>query len=212
MKQFPCNTQTVQNILAGRQSEDRRPIKGRPENVYRQIASNNFYTQETGGKPIKAPHKVGDILYVRETWWDLGWLENGKWQGRRESHTVGPRYFASCPDPYSEYIGGAVIPVKMKWQDTNVVKATFRKRPNIHMPKWAARIFLKVTAVRVERVRDISEADAIAEGMKGAIMPCTLKYSKRYNFVMLWKKLYPGSWERNDWVWVTEFERCEKVD
>lgn len=99
-----------------------------------------------------------------------------------------------------------------------------RSRPSIHMPRWASRITLEVTAVRVERLQDISEADAIAEGVAelpgqaaergcwwtadvaaGAALhgrtPCTA-------YRLLWEQINgPGSWDANPWVWVVEFRR-----
>jgi hypothetical protein len=100
--------------------------------------------------------------------------------------------------------------------------------PSIHMPKWAARIFLKVTGVRVERIQDISEADAIAEGIDtdglcicrpedfldqvrfcGNCMKRVIDLTDEFRS-QIWHKIYPGSWERNDWVTVTDFEMCEK--
>lgn len=111
--------------------------------------------------------KVGELIWVRETWWDLGHTENGIWEGRRESHTVKPKYAATCPDPFAEGIGGVVEPKKCHWKKALLFNSTWRKRSSIHMPKWAARIWLEITGIREEFLQDITEEDAKAEGIKG---------------------------------------------
>ena len=102
-------------------------------------------------------------------------------------------------------------------------------KPSIFMPKEAARIFLKVTNVRVEKLQDISENDAIAEGvdMLGETKQYNWKYYKNYNksqdytfmspidsFESLWQSINAKKhpWESNPWVWVYEFERIEKPE
>jgi len=94
---------------------------------------------------------------------------------------------------------------------------TMRWAPAIHMPRWASRITLEISAVRVERLQDISEADAIAEGIEKT--PSGMwslygqsdvdgTYSPRASFRALWESIYgAGSWEANPWVWVVSFRR-----
>ncbi|EEK9983752.1 hypothetical protein G3046_004806, partial [Salmonella enterica subsp. enterica serovar Montevideo] len=79
---------------------------------------------------------------------------------------------------------------------------------SIHMPRWASRILLEITNVRVERLNDISECDARAEG---APTESTLIGDKHYpGFRSLWKSIYgEDSWNANPWVWVIEFERIQ---
>lgn len=80
-----------------------------------------------------------------------------------------------------------------------------RWRPSIHMPRWASRIDLEVTGVRVERLQDISEADALAEGVEPE-MPDECRMA----FERLWESINgPGSWDANPWVWVVEFKRVK---
>jgi hypothetical protein len=82
-----------------------------------------------------------------------------------------------------------------------------RWRPSIHMPKWAARIWLEITNIRVERLNDISDEDAGKEGVfpNGDNAKPHVK-----SFFLLWSRLNgAGSWEKNPWVWVIEFKRLE---
>lgn len=80
--------------------------------------------------------------------------------------------------------------------------------PSIHMPRWASRITLEVTAVRVERLQDISEEDARAEGMAGNAVGEWGCEGVLEDFESLWESINgAGSWDVNPWVWVVEFER-----
>ncbi len=95
---------------------------------------------------------------------------------------------------------------------------TIKWTPSIHMPRWASRINLLITGVRVERLRDISEQDAMAEGVSVVETPASLKsFGEAFGlthcpkisaFANLWQSIY-GSWGDNPWVWVIEFERME---
>ncbi|MFM1454501.1 morphogenetic protein [Yersinia enterocolitica] len=95
---------------------------------------------------------------------------------------------------------------------------TIKWTPSIHMPRWASRINLLITGVRVERLRDISQEDAQAEGMELTGWRPTYsdpdsggEYETPYdNFAELWISIYgEESWQANPWVWVIEFERME---
>ena len=104
---------------------------------------------------------------------------------------------------------GAELPKGIKW------------KPSIHMPRTAARIFLEITNIRVERVQDISEEDAIKEGIEMNNIPHPNWYwmedvystdSPTKAFELLWNKINGtrASWEINPWVWVIELKRIEK--
>jgi hypothetical protein len=84
-------------------------------------------------------------------------------------------------------------------------------RPGIHMPRWASRILLEIVAIRVERLQDISEADARAEGIEPMFLgetPDMKRLGARVQFKELWERINgPGSWDANPWVWVIEFRR-----
>jgi hypothetical protein len=80
-------------------------------------------------------------------------------------------------------------------------------RPSIHMPRWASRITLKITDVRVERLQDITEDDARAEGCKETHLYNDLYFTAYAQFGELWGSINgPGSWDENPWVWALEFE------
>lgn len=82
-----------------------------------------------------------------------------------------------------------------------------RYRPGMFMPRWASRITLEVTEVRVERLQDISEADAATEGVS-AKHTADAHYTAREAYAVLWEQINgPGSWDANPWVWVVEFRR-----
>jgi hypothetical protein len=88
-------------------------------------------------------------------------------------------------------------------------------RPSIHMPKWACRLWLRVTDTDVEQIQDMTEQGAEAEGFTSIAehspgRPDKMIRTARQSFRDHWETRYPGSWERNDWVWVYEFERCER--
>ena len=88
--------------------------------------------------------------------------------------------------------------------------AVGRLRPSIHMPRWASRIDLEITGVRVERLQDISEQDAEAEGVRNSLHIPSGRFA-RENFEHLWWTIHgDDSWEANPWVWVIEFKRSEK--
>ena len=97
-------------------------------------------------------------------------------------------------------------------------------RPSIHMPRWASRINLEVVSVRVERLQDISEEDAMSEGIESweergvddaqdyyrDYVTGGHVYNAKDSFRSLWQSINgPGSWEANPWVWVVEFKRIE---
>ncbi|MEN9631943.1 MAG: hypothetical protein RL077_347 [Verrucomicrobiota bacterium] len=136
-----------------------------------------------------APCAPGDTLWVRETWAEVGSLDPGILVYRASYPACVPSHLENIPDASG-----------VQW------------KPSIHMPRRAARIFLAVTAVRFERVGDITEADALAEGIMEyepglfhwAPFAAGVTYypTARAAFLALWDSLYgPG----NPWVWVIEF-------
>ena len=142
------------------------------------------------------PYREGDVLYVRETWCRFFYDEDAK-KWRYWYRADYPDFPDDRPD---EWITGGDSPDK--WH------------PSIHMPKDAARIFLKVVKVRRQRLRDISERDAKAEGVRWCenVIPTDPRFvTPRGAFERTWTNCYGvQSWENDPWVWVVDFERTEK--
>ena len=149
----------------------------------------------------KAPYQPGDILYVRETW-----------------HKYIKRVGEGKSCHLAEFYG-------YKASIANSEDADEPWKPSIHMPKEATRIWLKVTDVRVERLQEITEDGAKAEGAidnRGVIHSPENEYDRihtaREHFTEIWNSTVKKSdidrygWDASPWVWVIEFERCEKPE
>ena len=224
MRECPIlfNTEMVRSILDGRKTCTRRVIKfpdgmtGHP--IGKAGDSSNPLGVMYPGGIKRPPYQPGDILYVRETFtwcpcWDCG-LDTTPdgcknpviYDFKKKEHGC-YMYRASCED--SKYSSADT------WH------------PSIHMPKEAARIFLKVTNVRVERLQEITDDGCIAEGVYpspcrkcNATFGCDTCPDEGYHetdgFSELWNSTIKKSdldrygWDANPYVWVIEFERCEK--
>ena len=156
---------------------------------------------------------VGDRIWVRETWATLG-NEDGccvDWEGnlcKGDERSAARIYRASCEQRPGDY-GLWSIPDDAYWKPyTKEHKFEGAWRPSIHMPRWASRILLEITNVRVERLKSISDGDAVREGCSTADMKsgdCVADV-----FARLWASIYGSdSWKTNPWVWVIEFKRVE---
>lgn len=204
-------------ILDGRKTVTRRPIKsvlGHGPRESMQTAAT-FRPSTTRGYDwtfkargcwqdlrhaelvARCPHgKVGDHIYGRETWRTF----------ERPSDMVDGIVFAA---------DGAFVPIADtkeaadRWVDAHDNgKHGNNWRPSLHMPRWASRITLEITDVRVQRVRDLTEDDARAEGFTLNDAIKAKVPSTRDVFALTWGDLYgPGSWERNEWVWTLTFRR-----
>ena len=209
IKPILFNTEMVRAILDGRKSCTRRIVKPQWEEcphckymhneyIYDELAEN-IYCTRCGYSLVperRAPYQHGDILYVRETWC------KGSYGNEKEKY-----YYKA---------------------DDNNFFCTWH--PSIHMPKEAARIWLKVTDVRVERLQSITKGGAIREGAEGEKCHCTNTGAfgctdcmntgwiepPQVEFMQIWNSTIKESdlnrycWDANPWVWVIEFERCEK--
>ena len=157
--------------------------------------------------PLEPLYQPGDILYVRETVW------------QKTGHYLdvdGETKAVWCNE--FKYVSTDEKP-ETGWN------YSWAKRPSIHMPKEAARIWLKVTDVRVERLQEITEAGAEAEGAVnniGMIHAPDNEYdhihTAKEHFIEIWNSTIKKSdidrygWDANPYVWVIEFERCEKPE
>lgn len=204
IKPILFNTETVRAILNGRKSCTRRIVKpqqfigmlpdkcknGVPEEF---LKEKKFmfkpYCDMTDAELIntayKAPYQPGDILYVRET-----------------------------------FIQAAAHIFWYKANDNSWISEGLRWKPSIHMPKEAARIWLKVTGVRVERLQDITGLSVKKEGIEVDPKECASKFDFITELFLLFQRLWDSTikksdlnhygWDANPYVWVIEFERCEK--
>ena len=191
IKPILFNTEMVRAILDGRKSCTRRLVKFLPgENPqWTGYIRDELMLYNGKNEPCirKAPYQPGDILYVRETW-----HKYTKRVGKGESCHL------------AEFYG-------YKASIANSEDAEEPWKPSIHMPKEAARIWLKVTDVRVERLQDMTDDDAEAEG-------CFDYTSTALGFPDVWDSTIKKSdldsygWSANPWVFVIEFERCEPLE
>ena len=211
------STEMVRAILDGRKTCTRRLVKpqpksklcytfagsdsdtwGYPNRTAHEIWGEEFklpndITEEELSKRWNPPYHTDDILYVRETWCGLPVNEAGHMRG----HTI-----------YYYKADGELRP--KGWRGT--------WHPSIHMPKEAARIWLKVTDVRVERLQEITSEQICREGVEVEYPHVLNGEEKRYAFSTLWNNTIKKSdidrygWDANPWVWVIKFERCEKPE
>ncbi|WPO20844.1 hypothetical protein SH579_07950 [Raoultella ornithinolytica] len=227
------NGEMVRAILDGRKTQTRRPIK------WRQTRATEIAEREDGSKwPWSEDAEnvcdywhpcpfgnVGDRLWVRETFACLGnedgcaidWNDNLVKDGGSESARI---YRASCEQKPGNY-GLWSIPDDAFWKPhTDEMQFEGAWVPSIHMPRWASRIALEITAVRVERLNSISQVDAIAEGAPPShrsIDAVSQQFGypdfSRSWFGQTWGHIYGDeSWQANPWVWVIEFKRVEEAN
>ncbi|WP_411193732.1 hypothetical protein ACHQIS_20025 [Raoultella ornithinolytica] len=218
------NGEMVRAILDGRKTQTRRPIK------WKQTQFTEIGEREDGSKwpwSEDAEHAcdfwhpcpfgaVGDRIWVREAYRFPASLDDVSPTGVGEM-AVATGYRKPWAPTFYEFTGtfsdgwkGFETPPK--------VSDAGKLRPSIHMPRWASRILLEITDVRVERLNAISQEDAQAEGLEltgwrptysdpdsgGEVM------TPYDNFAELWSSIYgEGSWKADPWVWVIEFKRVE---
>lgn len=248
MKFIPIlfSTPMVQAILDNRKTQTRRVVKPQLNECNHGIFNEADWREQpftpsargllegrlfctfcgNGVKPnglgIRNPYgKVGDILWVRETFYAYGFwvLVDGEW------------HFDDCTNQFTEqYLFENCKPKVIEKGRSNGSLGWY-KRPSLFMPKAACRIFLKITNVRVERLQDISEEDSKAEGVLDMFYGKDIAGNAYFNYIdkkggwdsvaddakhsfqTLWQSINgEQSWENNPWVWVIEFELIEKPE
>jgi len=233
IKPILFSTEMVRAILDGRKTCTRRICKDANEYTVpdmdfynadrRTYAVHNFADNEQMEQLSTAertcPICPGDILYVRETWEHFDCCccegdEHGNCYQEPQQNVLNKSY--GC----------------YMYRATDEIYGDARWHPSIHMPKEAARIWLKVTDVRVERLQSITVEGAIREGAEGekcrhtnaGAFGCTDCMNTgwieppQFEFMQIWDSTIKKSdlnrygWDANPWVWVIEFERCEKPE
>ncbi|HCP3738880.1 TPA: hypothetical protein ODM79_002901 [Escherichia coli] len=180
------NDEMVRAILGGNKTQTRRIVE---EKFYgRAVAAELLAKHCPYGQP-------GDRIWVRETYRVHG----------KATDVATLVYRASVRNSWTEQTHRVPVevcnkPVSEKWT------------PSIHMPRWASRILLEITDVRVERLRDMSEADAKEEGASPAMYKITPPEAVyRVGFGDIWRSIYgQDNWLSNPWVWVIEFKRIQE--
>lgn len=225
IKPILFNTEMVRAILDGRKTCTRRLVKPQPDEKHtyplgfvtdstekKKVGRFGFGIDEYGGsiQYEKPPYQPGDILYVRETWEHFDCCccegdEHGNCYQEPQQNVLNKSY--GC----------------YMYRATDEIYGDARWHPSIHMPKEAARIWLKVTDVRVERLQEITVDDCHREGINIETSAVTDGETLNRNhdfslekFEILWDSTVKKSdidrysWDANPYVWVISFERCEK--
>lgn len=199
MKPILFNYDMVRAILDGRKTVTRRIMKPQPVydglfwKVYGAAWSGNQSVTPMPGHSLynHAPFHPGDILYIRETWLQI-------------------------PPEVDGGTGCFMYRADYREERLNVVNGIYVWRPSIHMPKIAARLFLRVKAVRVELLQNITTDGIRSEGLASLAVHCGDAEIAFKEWSLLWNSTIKNSdldkygWKANPWVWVIEFERCEK--
>jgi hypothetical protein len=176
----------VRAILAGTKTQTRRVVKPAHKAWIEMPVTHQLGEWDKRPLPYGKP---GDRLWVRETWQAVSGNDRA-------------RHIMTHPRPDRGWLEYAATP--------RADEPAYKWRPSIHMPRWASRITLEVTGVRVERLQDISEADAMAEGVHYSLLEKIQAGQDRWArhaYKKLWESIHgPGSWDLNPWVWVVEFK------
>ena len=242
VKPILFNTEMVRAILDGKKSCTRRLVKPQqfmgllPDKCKNAMPDKFLKRKNMMFKPYcdmtdselidtayKPPCWAGDILYVRETW--------QCWRAHRYEATADIKFRAGGDDIRLQFANGNTDSINRLDYDTFVHKwfsYNGKWKPSLFMPKEAARIWLRVTDVRVERLQDMTDEDCEKEGLENFCKKCSSIFSEcdtcmndggiKMDFKELWNSTIKKSdldhygWNANPYVWVISFERCEKPE
>lgn len=209
MKERPIlfSSSMVRAILDGRKTMTRRIVKPHRSDdsfviveqpngdwwPFRSEDGESFVMTDGCEYPFDCPYgQPGDKLWCRETWGLHAFDDETCW------------YTWSGAGKDASTLEDWAITYRADW---GPCQDGCHWRSSIHMPRWASRITLEITGVHVERLQDISEADAIAEGCTNSLHLGGGRFANE-NFAHLWWQINgDGSWEANPWVWCIEFKR-----
>lgn len=235
IKPILFNTEMVRAILDRRKTCTRRIVKGfipndavwgytafTPKGC---ISCRGTFADGYGEKFFKLPCEPSDILYVRETWRVGAWdILNQMIAFDYKDGTCGELTYIHDWELFERLVNQSredARQAKCEYNGVDFVwekgKSPCRWHPSIHMPKEAARIWLKVTDVRVERLHEITEIGATKGGCVYDV-EYALGNTARGHFKKLWDSTIKKSaldtygWNANPWVWVIEFERYKKPE
>lgn len=191
----------VRALLAGQKTQTRRAVKPHPAGEFLSLLKRPIRAEvdpcvlrawfqagegEQSSREVTCPYgQPGDRLWVRESHW----------------------FFQDEADPVTGYTPPVLTTEDVEYR-ADGESTRHGWRPSIHMPRWASRLTLNVTGIRVERLQAISRGDAMAEGCPFANM--AVSHDPRWWFADLWREINGSeSWGANPWVWVVEFQRAE---
>lgn len=217
------NTQMVEGIIDGRKTMTRRPLKPKLSELIDELCYNSEYGEFDDVDFGYEKHLGEDEKTIMPEEW-IVWLSDYKAEGCmtlgqcpfgkvgdrlwvRETFSIVPKtaYGRDVPRTINPNDDGEIAIYKEGWYRS----PPSRWRPSIHMPRWASRITLEITDVRIERLQDITKEDAEKEGFK--LPPADGQgyvVGARTNFKFGWNAIY-GNWDENPWVWVIEFKVVE---
>jgi len=231
VKPINFNAEMVRAILEGRKSQSRRPVKGVPggtvkvstritTSVISRIKYMFWAENEWLNTEKSCPYgKVGDRLWVRETW-------QGIYSSEDPETGFVDEVMEACLDTVKEHRSkwaGSYYQVAYSadgWDAEDAEERGFKWRSPVTMPQWASRITLEITGVRVERIQNVTDAKVRAEGVLPVHHLDSVDYFPGFatRMVELPVEVFPGKWDAiyeakgfgwdaNPWVWVIEFER-----
>lgn len=223
MKTIPMifNQQMVQALVYGLKTVTRRPVEPwrlpvecnfqderYPESKYMSTANNHnrwgfgvfgetpeaAMENYNGEYSSCAPYNKGDLIWVRETF--QAYVDENEYLDADFKTGKGVTVSYPATDELVEIV------------DMETGNSSYRKRPSIHMPRWASRLTLRVTDVRCEKVQQVTDYSAAKEGFSLSYKPSS-STSPLNRFKEMWDNIYKN-WDENPWVWVIEFEVIQK--